>query len=216
MLPEHIKDAITRDIPLMEGWLCPERGLEMAELILDTRPQVVVEIGVFGGRSLVSQGLALKEIGEGKIYGIDAWKREVTYEGESEANKDWWAKVDMNDIHRKAMEALWNHGLDEFAIVLRCASQFCHDLFPAIDIIYIDGCHSEVASCRDVELYLPNVVQGGWLWLDDVDWVSTKKAQAMVEEKCDVMKDGGTYRLYRKRFEPSHQNQHHTTGTHWS
>lgn len=201
MITQQLQQRITEHLPLMEGWLTPERGVEMAELILQTKPGIVVEIGVFGGRSLIAQALALKSNGAGRIYGIDAWKPAAALEGENEANKQWWSSnVDLHHIHRLATEAIWNYGLDEYAVLLRGHSQFCCELFiGGIDILFIDGNHSEPASCRDVELYLPMVIQGGHIWFDDCDWPTTQKALAMMNAQCDLIKDAGSYRLYRKR-----------------
>lgn len=194
-----------------EGWLTPERGIEMAELILEVKPKVVVEIGVFGARSLVAQALALKQNGFGKIYGIDPWKLEPAIEGENDANKQWWTKnVNLHEIHKGAMNLIWSHELDEYAVIIRAPSHFCSLLFSGddmiavrkdIDVLNIDGNHSEIASCRDVELYLPCVKSGGYVWVDDCDWDSTKKAQGLIEAQCDTVRvsPDGHYKLYRKR-----------------
>lgn len=194
-----------------EGWLTPERGIEMAELILETRPNTVVEIGVFGARSLVAQALALKENRYGKIYGIDPWKLEPAIEGENDANREWWTKnVNLNNIHNGAMGLIWQHQLDEYAVVIRAPSQYCAVIFSGdsrvvfkreIEILNIDGCHSEVASCRDVEIYLPLVASGGWIWMDDCDWPTTKRAQSLIERECSTerVSPDGHYKLYRKR-----------------
>lgn len=212
MVPETLKHKITAIMQpgASEGWLTPERGIEMADLIIQVRPKVVVEIGVFGARSLVAQALALKENGFGKIYGIDPWKLEMAIEGENEANREWWTKnVNLHNIHNGAMGLIWAHGLDEHAIVIRAPSHFASMLFSGddvmavrqeIDIANIDGCHSEIASCRDVELYLPCVRRGGYIWMDDCDWPSTKRAQQLLERECATMKTSpdGHYKLYKK------------------
>lgn len=181
-------------------WAPVERLLETAESIIQSKPQVVVEIGVFAGRSMIPQALALKENGLGRIYGIDPWRLESAIEGENEANRDWWSKnVDLHQMHRLTVEAIWKYGLDERAIIIRAASQDAVTLFAddSIDLLTIDGCHSEVASCRDVRLYLPLVKFGGTIIFDDSDWQSTAKALSMLDA-CELMKDGGNYRVYRK------------------
>lgn len=202
MLPDHIKSAIEHYIPVMEGWLDPARGCQMAELIMDHRPDVVVEIGVFGGRSLIAQAFALRENNKGKIYGIDSWRVEDAVEGkEDKADKEWWEKkIVMDDIHRGCMQAIWQHHLEPWAVIIRSASQWCSNLFPNnIDILYIDGSHSEIASCRDVELYVPRVKAGGYAWFDDCDWPTTQKALARMDHFCSLEKDNGNYRLYQKK-----------------
>lgn len=181
--------------------MVPERALEMAQGILDEKPRVAVELGVFGGRSLVSQAMALKEIGQGKIYGIDPWKTEAALEGENEANKNWWSKnIEINQIHQWCMNGIWKYGLEEQAVVIRSRSQFCVSLFDSgIDHLFIDGNHSEVASCRDVNFYLPLLKSKKLLIFDDANWPSTARALGYIGEECDLVKDGGEYRIYRKR-----------------
>lgn len=196
----HLEHAIRHWVQHAEGWMSEERALEMAQLILDNKPQVVVECGVFAGRSLIAQAMALKDNGFGKIYGIDPWKVECTLEGECEDNRNWWSKnVDLNKMHLLCMEAIWKYGLDEFAIPIRSASQNCHELFHNVDSLFIDGNHSEIASCRDVNNYLPLVRSGGTVIADDANWASTQKAMRIIDSQCELLKDGKDYRIYRKK-----------------
>lgn len=200
MIPPHLSQAIHTYLPQLEGWLTPERGVEMAEVILDIKPQVVVELGVFGGRSMLAQAMALRESNHGGvIYGVDPWKVEAALEGENEANRTWWSKdIDLELIHRGAMNAIWQHNLDEWAVVIRASSQHAYRLFPQIDVWFQDANHSEVASTRDVRLYLPRVKAGGIVTIDDTDWPTTKRAVELIEESCELVKDGGSYRVYQK------------------
>lgn len=202
---ESLKNAINEALRmtgpnLMEGWVTAERGLIIADLVVKHKPEVCVEIGVFGGRSLVATALALKENKYGKVYGIDPWKTEDCLEGDQEqANKDWWAKVDMHDIHKKCMEAIWKWELDGYAVVIRCKAQRVAQLFKRIDFLTIDGNHSETSSCRDVEQYCPRLKVGAPVLFDDADWPSTKKAQELILKWCDLSKDFGSWRLYTRK-----------------
>lgn len=197
-----INDEITHFMQpgVSEGWLTAERGIEMADLIKTMQPETVVEIGVFGGRSLIAQALALKANGHGKIFGIDPWKKEDALEGEIKANQDWWNNnVDLHQIHKGTMEAIWRLGLDDYAVIIRAASQRLPKLFPGgIDILSIDGNHSEAASCRDVELYVPQLNVNGYCWMDDCDWATTKKAQELILKWCREVRTSadGHYKLY--------------------
>lgn len=201
MLPPHIKDAIHHYIPVQEGWFDPERCCDMAELIISEQPEIVVEIGTFGGRSLIAQAMALRENGHGQIFGIDPWKKEAALEGDNgPENNDYWNKLDLHDIHRGCMECVWAHKLDKFAVVIRAKSEDCIKLFHGryIDILLIDGNHSEECSCRDVELYVPQVKYGGYVWFDDCDWTTTQKALKLMEDYCKCVRDSGTTRLYQR------------------
>jgi len=182
----------------------PERGLQFVEFVLEHKPKTIVEIGVFGARSTFCFALALRHLNEGGIYyGIDPWEKGVALDGEVNGiNRDWWTKLDLEAIHQKAMNVIWKHNLDKWAVIIRSASHHCHGLFRDIDVLSVDGNHNEFQSCRDVELYVPKIVPGGYLFFDDSDWPSTQKALRMVEETCDLIRDDGreTHNsLYRKR-----------------
>ncbi len=196
-----VRDDIHAEVKKLEGWVSPERGVELCDLILEHKPIICVEIGVFGGRSLIAQAMALRSLGAGKIYGIDPWKTEAALEGENVANKEWWSKnVDLHGIHRGTMEAIWRLGLDEWAIVIRAKSQDCRWLFEGgVDWIFLDGNHSEVSSCRDVNNYVPLLKPGGILIFDDADWPSTQAALKLLDAQCDLLKDAGSYRIYKKK-----------------
>jgi predicted O-methyltransferase YrrM len=196
-----------------EGWCTVERALEMAQLILDNPwpSQTVVEIGVFAGGSLIPQALALKELDQsGHIYGIDPWSRQAAIEqvfvandqtpaADEEIARKWWAEVDLDKMHSLAMQGIWRYVLEAFAVVIRARSEQCSELFSSIDILYIDGSHSEEASCRDVNLYMPKVRSGGFIWIDDANWQTVKKATELLEAECALERDHEQYRLYRKK-----------------
>lgn len=200
-MKQEIIDLITEIVPKLEGWASVEKALAMAELIKEAKPRTLVEIGVFGGRSLIPQALAMRDNGYGRIYGIDPWNLDAVLEGNPcEADRDWWSKnVDLHVIHKGFMEALWRHGLSENTVVIRGTASMCSNLFPVIDILHIDGNHTELASCRDVELYLPRVPKKrGMIWFDDCDWASTQKAIAILDKTCERVNQVGNCILFRK------------------
>ena len=200
-LPDDLRESITKEMLAVEhGWTSVDRGLEMAELILEHRPKVVVELGTFAGKATVAMALALRYAGCGKLYTIDPWHVEACLEGENEANKEWWSNVDMSEIHDDVMEMIWRLGMEQIIIPIRARSQDVPELFPAIDALNVDGNHSEIASCRDVNNYLPRLNKGGILWMDDTDWESTQKCQGLIMQSCELVKSGenGHYKIFRK------------------
>jgi len=42
------------------------------------------------------------------------------------------------------------------------------------------------------------VKQNGWVWADDMDWGSTRKARQMFVDSCKVVNDNGNYMLFCK------------------
>ncbi len=200
MSPE-LRSGIESVVATLEGWCSLEKALAMVELILDTRPEVVVEVGVFGGKSLIPQALALAEAQRGCIYGIDPWKKEAALEGSNDpANDDWWARVDLAGIHQRCAEAVWSRGLDRHAVLIRAPSLVAVNLFAntSVDVLYLDGNHSQECSTADVKAWLPKVKPLGFIWFDDTDWATTKKAFGQLKARLNYIRDVGTCALFHK------------------
>ncbi len=203
-LPEHIEKAINTYIAVMEGWTVPARCCEMAERILETQAKVCVDIGVFAGRSTVAMGFAARQLVDSKVYGIDPWTAEAASDNDdNKAGIDWWKeKANLEEMQRQAAASIWNHHLEPWVTLIRAKSEHVVQLFPEIGFLNIDGGHSEVTSCRDVELYVPKVLQGGYVFFDDCAWPSTQKALGILEQSCElvnVMKENeNEARTYRK------------------
>jgi len=205
---EQIRQMITPDgQDPMHGWCWLEKAVAMADLILETKARCVVEIGVFGGRSLVPQAMALKANGDGGvIYGIDPWRSQPCLDGHNDdANNDWWAKVPWNDVYLSCVAAMARGGVEDNCVLIRADSMQAgrHWRKASIDILHVDGNHSEEASTRDVEWWVDMVKPGGYIWVDDVNWTTTCKAIAYVADRCDAVKDVSNgeqaCRLYRLR-----------------
>jgi predicted O-methyltransferase YrrM len=187
-----------------DGWTSLERCLELAQLVLDENPKYIVELGVFGGRSFIPQALALKELNQpGAIaIGIDPWKKESALEDENEANRAWWASIDLDAIQAKFMRGIWHYDVEQWIAVIRARSQDVVGIMPQdIGLLTIDGNHAETPSTRDAHNYLPLVKSGGIVIMDDCDWTTTKRAQDYVASQCDLLKAGENnhYKIFRKR-----------------
>lgn len=207
MTPE-LEQKILAAIAPLQGWCWNKKALAMAELVLKEDPFTVVEIGVFGGKSLIPQAIALKELQvPGVIFGIDPWKKECALEASDDpANNEWWDKVNLDEILSGCSKAIWDNNLDDVCCLMRSPSGVAVRAFivDEIEILHIDGNHSEAVSTTDVIKWLPRVAPGGHIWFDDFLWPSTAKAIALLELGCDrvlelVEPEIGSCRLYRKR-----------------
>ena len=198
MNPE-LQQNIERASRNLHGWCTLEKALALAELILEIIQRKVIEIGVYGGRSLIPMALALHQVGHGKVYGIDPWSNQAALEGDvGKENADWWNTLDLEMIHRSCMSALRAENLEDWAVILRCRSQDCVELFPGCQILHLDGNHSELVSCRDLDLYLPALQADAYLWFDDADWATTSKAGARLDQELTRIKQVGQCLLYQK------------------
>jgi predicted O-methyltransferase YrrM len=197
-----ITSSIENSILTMDGWCSPEKAREMMLLIEKHKPNIIVEIGVFGGRSIVAAGDACRQLGAGHVYGIDPWSSQSSVENvDEQANIEWWSKLDYEEIYLRCMKNIQVLELDRFVTILRTNSDRASVLFgnQTIDLLHIDGNHSEPVSSRDVLLYVPLVRESGFVLFDDMDWRSTQNAVRILRETCDQVDSIGNCGLFKKR-----------------
>ncbi len=192
-VPEDVFTLILEAEAELAGWCSREKALVIARMILAERPAICVEIGVFGGRSLIPCAAALRHIGAGAIYGIEAWSPNVAIENPTdEINDDWWSKVDFNRIKQEFFRFVAATNLTQYVRVIEAPSNRAAALFDRIDFLHIDGSHSIVNAAEDVILYALKVPPGGIIVFDDINWQSTAPARALLDAICEpvaVLKD---------------------------
>lgn len=205
MEEEELKKRVCKQLPNMEGWCTQEKALNFIDLVLQTKPDVCVEIGVFGGASVFPVASALKFLGKGTIIGIDPWDKieciKYFEPVEERAQLDWWGKVNLNSIYEKYLKMIKQFELENFCITMKTTSAKAAADIGVIDILYLDGNHSELISTQDVQLYLPKVRSGGYIWINDILWPTLQQAIDLLLESCDPIKliDNGNCILFKKR-----------------
>ncbi len=151
------------------GWTSPIQARQIAQAIIQLRPALSVEIGVYAGKGIVTMGLAHKFIGIGKVIGIDPYSPIASSENQVEAvHKNWWASLDHERIYNMCVTNIDKYGLNNIVTLIRQRSD---DVEPpkGIGFIRIDGDHNKTAI-HDVKRFCPNVIVGGVLHLDDINW----------------------------------------------
>ena len=68
---DALKQNVQTVLPTLEGWCSKSKANHFIDLILAVKPEVYVEIGVFGGSSIFPVASALKYLGKGVVIGID-------------------------------------------------------------------------------------------------------------------------------------------------
>ncbi len=199
----NFDNFLTKELPLIPGWCCYEKAKKLIEVIIETKPDICLEIGVFGGSSLIPQALALKHNGKGVVAGIDPWcNHSATEEMQNETNKKWWGELDLEQIYKSFLGNLKKYEVEEFTKVLRNkSSDFVSDFKDeSIGLLHIDGNHCEKLAYSDAVMYLPKVKSEGYIFFDDIAWsedgvnISTKKGLNYLlthgcEQVCIVGKD---------------------------
>lgn len=200
LVSPNLRDAIWRTQTL-PGW-CPfEKAEYLANLVLSNRPDTVVELGIFGGRSLIPMAMAAKEIGHGIVWGIDPWTRSAAIDGEhNPADLEWWSKINLESIYCEFADAVLKWKVTNECRWLRMTSKEASVLFEkgSIDILHQDSNHSEKISCNEIELWYDRVRDGGFWVLDDCDWASNKKAFGICKETMTTIKETPKWAVFRK------------------
>lgn len=205
--PAPIDEIIDRELLQIPGWCTIEKAKRMAELTRGAK--LCVELGVFGGRSLVAMSLALQEQGFGRVDGIDPYTPAASLEGSNDpANNEWWLKLDHEAIAREAQTALYRLKLVTCTRLIRMHSLDVVGFYEneIIDVIHQDSNHSEEISSEEVSLWAPKIRSGG-LWIfDDSHWPTTQKAQRALEsigfEEIEVHTETGgqtQWKVYKKK-----------------
>ena len=184
----------------LDGWCPAEKAEALAALVLESKPECIVEIGVFGGRSLVPMALAARTYG-GRVHGIDPWSSEAAVEGDvGEDNRQWWERIDLEAIHARFVASLGKFGLERTVRVHRSTDVSALPRFAdgEIGILHVDGNHSAEVSRRYVEQWGPKIAAGGYLVMDDIDWASQAGTVALIEASYEPVRKEASWAIYRK------------------
>ena len=189
------------------SWCSENKAKLLFELMVLTKPQVSVEIGAFTGSSTLPFLAALKYIGSGKAYVIDAWSTEEAIRGlpKEDVNTIWWETLNMQAVQNHFMHMLTSWSLHPYCEVLHMTSQQAANQIPFIDFLHLDGNFSEAGALQDSEVYLPKVKSGGYILLSNTLVMIGGKATKMqalwpIFDQCDIIceLDSGNTLLFRK------------------
>jgi hypothetical protein len=202
---EDLKAEVQENLPEIAGWCSQEKAMNFIDLVLEVKPQVCVEIGVFSGASIYPVASALKFLGQGIVIAIDAWDivecLRYLDPDKNRADLKWWAAKNMDHIYFYFVQMLKYFDIEKFCLICRNTSKKAAPAIGPIDILYIDGNHYEKVAIEDVQLYLPKVRPGGYIWFNDAHWSTLQPAVLLLIESCDIVKkiDNGNCILFRKR-----------------
>lgn len=186
-MPEMKRQLIERlkQLDRLDGWCTQEKAKDLAQLVIDNRPEVVVELGVYGARSLCALAMACQHTYNGHCTGVDPWTKAAALEGgTTPENDEWWAKLDIEKIYRVAISNIKTLGVEDFITIERKHDVDALPLFGdgSVGFLNVDSNHGELASVRTVTLWTPKVAIGGLIAFDDSDWPSTQKAVSLLHE----------------------------------
>ena len=190
------QDYISHVVKHIPGFTSPEFLTELYRMALGKR--MVVEIGAFKGRSTA----VLAKACSGLVYSIDIWDNRM-YSPDTFDEKDGYA----TSIDKCLAYRIWFHnmrllGVDTKVLPMIGNSHWLERYFPpkSIDLLFVDGDHSEHMVLKDLQLYLPKLGDGGVMCGDDYDMPSVRRpvdAMAMTNGFRVETFDGGKGWVYR-------------------
>lgn len=174
IIPEKdVADLAILSSKNLEGWCVPEKAAELVHFAYKPDVLTCVEIGVFGGKSLIPVATALKIKGQGIAYGVESYSNADTLKDVPEGNHlEWWRSIDLQKIKAGFLDAVNKLQLNNYVKLLEMASFEAVSKFErhSIDLLHIDGNHTEKIALTDVINWLPKLRPGGYLFLDDISW----------------------------------------------
>jgi Methyltransferase domain len=180
---ELIDFTIDRFMQQLEGWCTPDKAKRMARLVVEGLHPVSVELGVFGGRSLLALGIAHRYgLGYGMAYGIDPYTADAALEG-GDINSDpsFWRNLDWPALQRQAMfSAKLFAGESAQIVVGRSCDVVGRYRDRSIGVLHQDGNHSAAVSSDEVRLWVSKLADGGCWIMDDTDFPTVHAAQKMM------------------------------------
>jgi hypothetical protein len=128
------------------------------DLVAEVKPRLLVELGVDRGESYFTFCQAAAEHQTGtRCFGVDTWRGDQHAGGYDETT---FAQVSAhNRENYEAFSTLMRSDFDE------AREEFADG---SIDVLHLDGLHTETAVRHDVEAWLPKIRPGGILLLHDV------------------------------------------------
>jgi predicted O-methyltransferase YrrM len=171
----------------IHGWCTIEKANKLMELVKICKPKLSVELGVFGGRSLLPIALMSKKMNRrSRVIGIDAWSVNASLEGtNAKENDEWWANINYTDMFNYTKSVMIENNVNDIVELWKESSKNTAIKFEdkSIDLLHQDSNHSEEVTCVEVELYWNKVNDGGYWIFDDTNWPTTQKAQDLLLSK---------------------------------
>lgn len=160
----------------LHGWCDRGKRIALANLVLATKPQTIVEIGVWGGQSLIPMAMAAQSISNPsyrpKVIAIDPWAASESVKGQGEKDANWWGN-EIGQAHHDMVYTGFIGKIHELNLrqIVDVKRQPSNDVNPParIDLCHTDGNHGPQAL-TDVMRFAPSIPSGGICVLDDLNW----------------------------------------------
>jgi len=193
-------EIIRQEQPRIPGWCSLDKSLTLASLVVALRPAISLEIGIYGGSSIVPILLAHKWTGLGVVVGIEPWSADEAMKAQTNpTDVEWWGKQNYGDLHFNFQALIQRLGVADILMLHRKPSRHVEPP-PGIGLLHIDGAHDNVAI-QDVVRFAPQVVIGGVCVMDDLNWSGgavTRAAMRLEQLGFRLLYPIGTGAVYQR------------------
>lgn len=192
------KESFTK----VPGWASPEKQEYLYLAALACHADTAVEVGVYGGRTLLPIAQAMCDRGRGTVWGIDPYSAEIAAEDPDlvRGNVEW-----TQESIDAALEALYREILEHHLVPhVRLINFRSCDAWPVvgefeIDLLHIDGNHLEPVVTLDCDLWVPRVREGGLIVMDDTNFSGVAAACQKLDQCADLVHSTPTWATWKKR-----------------
>lgn len=202
---DELKNEIIEAMPDIWGWCSTEKINNFFDLVIEAKPKVCVEIGVYAGASFLPVAVALNYLNDGVLVGIDPWDtiESIRYYDldKHKAHIKFWTTINPDQIYFMCQQLIKRFELEKNCVIIRATSKKAALMIGDIDILHIDGNHHEIPFSEDILTYLPKVRAGGYVWINSASWKSIQPINDLLTKSCDIVKsiDNGNCTLFKKR-----------------
>lgn len=144
------------------GWFTPEQKKWYHNLVTSIKNGIIVEIGVYGGASLLSIASTCK-VNRNQIYAIDLWDQLKVCGGKELAPED--PILLTQKTNKSKLERLITKEQLNFIHLMQTSSTIASKKFTpgSVDLVFIDGEHTFEAVKQDIDNWWKKVKAGGVL-----------------------------------------------------
>jgi MMP 1-O-methyltransferase len=150
-----VRDDFSVELPEIEGWLSAAQGRFLRDAAAATTGRgAIVEIGSWKGRSTAWLASGAR-LGGRRVYAIDP------HRGSREDPAAHTLAEFLDNMRRAGVQ-------DAIEPLVMTSTEAARAIPGPVELLFIDGDHSDPAVRHDAELWLPRVVEHGVVMLHDV------------------------------------------------
>lgn len=164
------------------------------------KPEKAVEIGVFRGAFSLAIACAMKQIDFGHITGVDPYLADESLEPESLPQySDQIRALPFNEIYVNLVSTIKTNNLEKHIAIQRTTSAEAAKAYNEnISLLHIDGNHDSIHVAEDIELWVPKVVSGAMIIMDDTNWPTVLAGMKKLSTIAKFKSDHGTFQVWEK------------------